>query len=130
MTPSMSVPNDGELRIHNGDLAYLRGLPDSTEKEAAGEEEPLTHERAVAEIIKAIRGIRPSFSEHKLNGETNLASDLGFESATTVELLLEVQGVLDVDLDVGVSVMSAEMTIAHLADLVVTLEHCGTDWFR
>ncbi len=80
---------------------------------------PLTRDRVVAEIVRTACAIRPSFSEAELNGETNLALDLGLESASRVELLLEVERALDVALDVGEVAVFAELTIADLADLIV-----------
>ncbi len=126
--PVIRMPNDGELPTRRVDLAYLSVLPDTLEK-ARGQDEPLTLERVVAQIIRAIRVIRPSLSERELNSDTNLAFDLGFESAIRVELLLEVQRALDVDLNVGVAVMFAEITVAELAELIVKLEDRNPDQF-
>jgi len=81
--------------------------------------EPLTHERVVAEIVRAIRAICTSFPGGELNGETNLALDLGLESASRVELLFEVEQALDVALDGGEVAVFAELTIAELADLIM-----------
>lgn len=80
---------------------------------------PLTRERVVAEIVRTACAIRPSFSERDLNGETNLALDLGLESASRVELLLEVERALDIALDVGEVAVFAELTIADLAQLIM-----------
>lgn len=129
MTRSISVPNDGESQTHNGNLAYLRGLPDPLETAFSAANQPLTQERVIAEIIQAIRSIHTSFSDCELNAETNLALDLGFESATRVELLLEVQSALDIYLDVGLAMMFTEITVAELADLILTPEKCGADWY-
>jgi Phosphopantetheine attachment site len=74
--------------------------------------EPLTHERVVAEILRAIRAICISFPGRELNGGTNLALDLGLESVPRVELLAEVERTLDVALDVGEVAVFAELTIA------------------
>lgn len=128
MSMSISVPDD-EMPTRKGNLVYPEAPHKPLDTDVAVANEPLTHERVVAEIVEAIRGIRPAFSELDLTGETNLALDLGFDSAGRVELLLEVQRSLDVDLDVGVAVMFAEITIAEIADIVVTLEDCSTDWF-
>ncbi|MDT5115930.1 MAG: hypothetical protein QOE30_1669, partial [Mycobacterium sp.] len=84
-------------------------------------------ERVVAEIICAVRGMRTSFSERELTGDTNLALDLGLESASRVELLLEVQRALDAALNVGVVVMFAELTIAQLAELIVAVPDGSTN---
>lgn len=130
MTQSISVPKDGELANRSSHLAFMEALPDPLDKVLPVAGEPLTRERVVDGIIEAIRAIRSSCAGCDLNGETNLAVDLGFESVARVELLLEVQRLLDVDLDVGVAVMFAEITIAQLADLIVTLEDRCTDWRR
>jgi acyl carrier protein len=71
--------------------------------------------------------MRTSFSKREVTGETNLALDLGLESASRVELLLEVQCALDVALDVGVVVMFAELTITQLAELMVALPDSNMD---
>ena len=81
--------------------------------------EPLTHERVVAEIVRAIRAICTSFPDSELNGETNLALDLGLESASRVELLFEVEQALDIALAGGEVAVFAELTIAELADLIM-----------
>ena len=130
MTRSISVPSDGELDTRSEHLAYIQALSDPLEKAFPAASQPLTQERVVDEIIEAICAIRSSCAGRDLNGETNLALDLGFESAARVELFLEVQRVLDVDLDVGVAVMFAEITIAQLADLIVNLEDSSMDWYR
>jgi acyl carrier protein len=87
----------------------------------------LTRDRVVAEIIRAVRELRTSFSEREVTGDTNLALDLGLESASRVELLLDVQRALDVALDVGVAVMFAELTITELAELIVALPQSTMD---
>jgi acyl carrier protein len=87
----------------------------------------LTRERVVSEIICAVRAMRGSCSEFEVTGDTNLALDLGLESASRVELLLDVQRALDAALDVGVAVMFAELTIAQLAELIVALPQSGAD---
>ncbi|MGZ4511473.1 MAG: acyl carrier protein [Mycobacterium sp.] len=130
MTQSIRVPNDGELATCTSHLAFIEALPGPLDEAYPAASEPLTRERVVDAIIEAIRAIRTSCAGRELNGDTNLAVDLGFESATRVELLLEVQRLLDVGLDVGVAVMFAEITIAQLADLIVTLEDSCTDWYR
>jgi acyl carrier protein len=91
----------------------------------------LTHERVVAEIVRAICAICTSFPGRELNGETNLALDLGLESMSRVELLVEVERTLDVALDVGEVAVFAELTIAELADLIMpTLQEDGNDRLR
>jgi Phosphopantetheine attachment site len=130
MTRSISVSNDGDFPTAGGDPGYMGVLFDSIGSTGSGADEPLTPERVVAEIVQAARAIHPSLPDHGLSGETNLALDLGFESATRVKLLLEVQRALDVDLDLGAAAMFADMTIAELADLIVTLEDCDIAWFR
>ncbi|OMC51309.1 hypothetical protein A5745_02720 [Mycobacterium sp. IS-2888] len=73
----------------------------------------------IAEIIRAVRAMRPSFSERELNHQTNLSLDLGLESASRVELLLEVERALDVPLNIGEVVVFVELTIGELANLIV-----------
>jgi acyl carrier protein len=78
----------------------------------------MTHERVVAEIVRAIT-ICTSCSGRELNGETNLALDLGLESMSRVELLAEVESALDINLG-GIEVaVFAELTIAELADIIM-----------
>jgi acyl carrier protein len=84
---------------------------------------PLTRDRVVAEIVRAACAVRPSFSECDLDGETNLALDLGLESASRVELLLEVERALDVALNIGDVAVFAELTIADLAELIMPKIH-------
>ncbi|OBG29374.1 hypothetical protein A5764_22770 [Mycobacterium sp. 852002-51057_SCH5723018] len=84
----------------------------------------------VTEVIRAVRAMHTSFSEREVTADTNLALDLGLESASRVELLLDVQRVLDVALDVGVAVMFAELTIAQLAELIVALPGTSMDRSR
>jgi acyl carrier protein len=101
---------------------------DELEIHPAGERMPvsstlLTRDRVVAEIVRTACAIRPSFSERDLNGETNLALDLGLESASRVELLLEVERALDIALDVGEVAVFAELTIADLAHLIMPKIH-------
>jgi acyl carrier protein len=121
MTRSVSAPHNDELRIRNSGRALAEGLPHTPEQNV------LTRERVVAEIICAVRGMRTSFSERELTGDTNLALDLGLESASRVELLLEVQRALDAALNVGVVVMFAELTIAQLAELIVAVPDGSTN---
>ncbi|WP_083667141.1 acyl carrier protein [Mycobacterium sp. SP-6446] len=80
---------------------------------------PLTRDRVVAEIIRAVCALRPSFSERELTDQTNLSLDLGLESASRVELLLEVERALDVALEIGEVVVFVELTIGELANLIV-----------
>jgi acyl carrier protein len=126
MTTYVNGPHNDELEIRNSDLACAEGLPRAPGKRVPVRSEPLTHERVVAEIVQAIT-ICTSFPGSELNGETNLALDLGLESISRVELLAEVECTLGVALDVEVAVF-AELTIAELADLVVTaLQEDSTD---
>jgi acyl carrier protein len=128
MTRSVNAPNNDELEIRNSDAACKAGLPHTRGKRIGVRSKPLIHECVVAEIVRAIRAIRTSFPGRELNGETNLALDLGLESASRVELLLEVERTLDVALDVGVAAVFAELTIAELADLIMpTLQDDSTD---
>jgi hypothetical protein len=127
MTRSGNARRNDELEIRNRHPASTAGLP-HTQRVCPVRSKPLTHERVVAEIIRTIRAIRTSFSERELNGETNLALDLGIESASRVELLLEVQRTLNVALDIGEVAVFAELTIAELADLIMPiLQDDGAD---
>lgn len=119
MTPSVNVPQDDEHEIRTSGPACTEGLPHTPGKRVPVRSEPLTHERVVAEIVRAIRAICTSFPGGELNGETNLALDLGLESASRVELLFEVEQALDVALDGGEVAVFAELTIAELADLIM-----------
>ena len=127
MTRPVSVSQTDELELGDGGSALTEELPHSPEKNMPAGSQPLTRERVIAEIIRAVRAMRTSFSERELTGDTNLALDLGLESASRVELLLDVQRELDVALDVGVVVMFAELTIAQLAELIVALPDNSTD---
>ncbi|OBK43268.1 acyl carrier protein [Mycobacterium sp. 1081908.1] len=115
MTYFASASRDDEFEINDGSpgpkAKLHNGMP--------ARSKPLTHERVVAVIIRAVRAIRRSSSEPELDGDTNLALDLGLESASRVELLLEVERTLDVALDVGAVAVFAELTIAELADLIL-----------
>jgi len=119
MTPPVNVPQDDEHEIRTSGPACTEGLPHTPGKRVPARSEPLTHERVVAEIVRAIRAICTSFPGGELNGETNLALDLGLESASRVELLFEVEQALDVALDGGEVAVFAELTIAELADLIM-----------
>jgi len=119
MTPPVNVPQDDEHEIRTSGPACTEGLPHTPGKRVPVRSEPLTHERVVAEIVRAIRAICTSFPGGELNGETNLALDLGLESASRVELLFEVEQALDVALDGGEVAVFAELTIAELADLIM-----------
>jgi acyl carrier protein len=125
----ISVSSDGENASRSGGLDCRTALPYPTDNRASVVSEPLTHKRVVAEIARAVNAVRTSISGNEVNGETNLALDLGFDSAARVELLLEVERVLDVALDVGVAVVFAETTIAELAGLIVIPEDRGPDWY-
>jgi acyl carrier protein len=127
MTRSVGVPHNDELKIRNSGRVFTEELPHAAERNVPVGSEPLTRERVIGEIVRAVRAIRTSFSERELTGDTNLALDLGLESASRVELLLEVQRTLDVALDVGVVVMFAELTIAQLAELIVALPDGSTE---
>jgi acyl carrier protein len=127
MTHSLSVTHNDELETRSSGRVFKEELPHVAEQNVAVGSEPLTRERVIGEIIRAVRAIRTSFSERELTGDTNLALDLGLESASRVELLLEVQRALDVALDVGVVVMFAELTIAQLAELIVALPDGSKD---
>jgi acyl carrier protein len=127
MTHFVGVPHNDQLKIRNGGGVFTEGLPHTPEENVPVASEPLSRDRVVAEIIRAVRAMRGSFSERQLTGDTNLALDLGLESASRVELLLEVERALDVALDVGVVVMFAELTIAQLAELIVALPDASTD---
>jgi acyl carrier protein len=130
MTTYVNRPHNDELQMRNSDLAHTEGLPYTPGKKVQVGSEPLTHERVVAEIVRAIRAICISFPGRELNGETNLALDLGLESMSRVELLAEVECTLDVALDVEVAVF-AELTIAELADLIMpALQEDSTDRLR
>ena len=119
MTPSVNAPHDDEHEIRTSGPGCMEGLPHTPGKRVPVRSEPLTHERVVAEIVRAIRVICTSFPGGELNGETNLALDLGLESASRVELLFEVEQALDVALDGGEVAVFAELTIAELADLIM-----------
>ncbi|MGE2817244.1 acyl carrier protein [Mycobacterium heidelbergense] len=116
MTGSVNASHNDQPEIH------------AAGKTAPASSTPLTRERVIAEIIRAARAMRPSFSERELNDQTNLSLDLGLESASRVELLLEVERALDVALDIGEVVVFVELTIGELANLVVPKgEDEGTD---
>jgi acyl carrier protein len=126
MIRSMTTLDNDQPEICTSDRAGTEELPDVPGMRVPVKSGPLTHERVVAEIVRAIRAIRPTFPAGELAGETRLALDLGLESASRVELLLEVERGLDVALDVGVMAVFAELTIAELADLVVSLPEADT----
>jgi acyl carrier protein len=123
LTPSVNAAHNDELAIRNSDPAGTEGLPHTRGERVSLRSKPLTHEQVVAEIIRAIRAIRTSLSGHELNGETNLALDLGLESVSRVDLLLEVQRTLDFALDVVEVAVFADLTIAELAHLIVPTLH-------
>jgi acyl carrier protein len=127
MTRSMSVSPIDELVIRREDRAFSLRVGRGTQQHSRAASELLSHDRVVTEIIQAVRGMRTSFSEREVTGDTNLALDLGLESASRVELLLDVQRALDVALDVGVVVMFAELTITQLAELIVALPESSMD---
>lgn len=126
MTRSVTALHNDQLEIHSSNRAGTEELLHAPRMRAPGQSDPLPRERVVAEIVRAIRAIRTSFPVDELDGETHLALDLGLESASRVELLLEVERTLDVALDVGVVAVFAELTIAELADLIVSLPGAGT----
>ena len=119
MTPPVNGPHTDELQMRTSGPARMEGLSHPMEKTVPVRSAPLTHERVVAEIVRAIRAICTSFPGGELNGETNLALDLGLESASRVELLFEVEQALDIALDGGKVAVFAELTIAELADLIM-----------
>lgn len=119
MTPSVNAPQDDENAIRTSGPACMEGLPHTPGKRVPVRSEPLTHDRVVAEIVRAIRAIDTSIPGGELNGETNLALDLGLESSSRVELLFEVEQALEVALDGGEVAVFAELTIAELADLIM-----------
>lgn len=121
MTHSSDDTRDDEVEPLQSDPLYTGELHHTSEEPFPMRSEPLDHERVIAEIIQAIRGIRPSFPAAELNGNTNLALDLGLQSASRVELLLDVRHRLDIALDVEVVAVFAELTIAELAELIVGL---------
>lgn len=127
MTSSLSTPRGDELEIPDADLGCVELLSHTP---VSGVSESLTRERVIAEIIRAVCAIRTSFEERDIDGDTNLALDLGFESASRIELLLEVENALDVVLDVGAVVMFADLTIAEVADLIVTPPDSTMDGYR
>jgi acyl carrier protein len=116
MTHFANASRDDELEIRDRGPAPQAKL---SHNGVPVRSKPSTHERVVAVIIRTVRAIRTSFSELELDGDTNLALDLGLESASRVELLLEVERTLDVALDVGAVAVFAELTIAELADLIL-----------
>ncbi|OBI82967.1 acyl carrier protein [Mycobacterium sp. 1245805.9] len=116
MSHFANTSRDEELEIRT-DNAAPKAMP--SHNGATVRSKPLTHERVVAVIIRAVRAIHTSFSGLELNGDTNLALDLGLESASRVELLLEVERALDIALDVGTVAVFSELTIAELADLIL-----------
>ena len=119
MTTSVNAPQDDEHEIRTSGPARVEGLPHTPGKRVAVRSEPLTHERVVAEIIRTIRAICTSLPGGELNGETNLALDLGLESVSRLELLFEVEQALDVALDGGEIAVFEELTIAELGDLIM-----------
>jgi acyl carrier protein len=130
MTTYLTGSLNDELEIRHSDFACTEGLPHAPGKGVPVRSEPLTREHVVAEIVRAIT-ICTSFPGHELNGETNLALDLGLESMSRVELLIEVERALDVVLDVVEVVVFAELTIAELADLIMpALQEDGSERLR
>jgi acyl carrier protein len=127
MTTWVSVWGTDELETRNGDHAFRERFPHAPQQDLRLGSGPLTRERVVTEIVCAVRGMRTSWSKREVTGDTNLALDLGLESASRVELLLEVQRALDVALDVGVAVMFAELTITQLAELIVAFPESSMD---
>lgn len=119
MTGSVNTSHIDEREIHPAG----KGAPVSGT--------PLTRDRVVAEIVRAVCAIRPFLSERELNDQTNLSLDLGLESASRVELLLGVERALDIALDIGEVVVFVELTIGELSNLIVKLEDNGTgDYVR
>lgn len=127
MTTSVSAPGDDELAIDDADRACVEVLPHGP---ISGGRESLTRDRVIAEIIRAICRFRTSFDERDIDGDTNLGLDLGFESASRIELLLEVEDALDVVLDFGPAVMFDDLTVAQVADLIVALPDVSMDGYR
>jgi hypothetical protein len=120
MTRPVSVRGTDEIEIRTS-RAFPALVAPAPQQRLRLASEPLTQERVVAEIVRAVRGMRMSFAQREITGDTNLGPDLGFDLASRQELLLEVQRALDVVLEAGIAVMFAEITIAQLADLIVTL---------
>ncbi|OBJ58538.1 phosphopantetheine-binding protein [Mycobacterium sp. 1423905.2] len=124
MTRFVHVPDHAELESdHRDHVLAVAPLP-SPEQQVT---EPLTLDRVIDEITVAVRALSTSFAERELNGDTNLALDLGLESSSRVELLLDVQRALGVALNVGMVLMFAELTIAQLAELIVTFPEESMD---
>lgn len=120
MTRSLNGPHDAR-EIWDSCPAGSDGPSRAPGMSVPVQDEPLTRERVVTEIVQAVRTIHTSFPLHRLNADTNLALDLGLESASRVDLLLEVERALDAALDIGVMAVFAELTIGQLADLIVML---------
>lgn len=117
--PCVNAPHKAEVEMRTSGPACSKGLSHRIGKTVPVRSKHLTHERVVAEIVRAIRAICISLPGGELNGETNLALDLGLESMSRVELLYEVEQALDIALDGGKDAVFAELTIAELADLLM-----------